>query len=149
MPTHRICRAVNADLSACRATSQRWLARRSKPIMRWVQRWPVVSCTNISSRSKCALHRACTQSSSQYGFQQSCTRTAMLLRKMPCASMAGMQRLACTPYQVSVSLATVCSQCRRAATRRPDSSACATGTAPRPALARCAQPPGAAADWLH
>ena len=99
--------------------------------MRLGQRWPVVSCGNVNSRNKCALHKACSQSNCQYGFQQSCTSVATRLGKMPCAAMASIPRLACTPYQVNVSLATVCSQCKREATRKPDSSACATGTSTR------------------
>ena len=39
----------------------------------------------------------------------------MRLGKSPCSAMASMPRLACPPYQVRVSLATVCSQCSREA----------------------------------
>ncbi len=86
--------------------------------MRLGHRWPMVSRRNVNSRSKCALHRACSHSSCQYGFHQSCTSTATRLGRMPCSRIASMPRLSCTPYQVQMSLATVCSQCRREATRR-------------------------------
>lgn len=78
------------------------------------KRSPSWACSRMRC-NRCALHGACSQYGCQYGIQQSSTNVAMWLGRMPFASMGSMLRLAHIPHQLSVSLATVYSHCRRQA----------------------------------